>query len=67
MDRVSEENTFNAFRICITDRKCENTDCPFEFECERNQSQLIQIPIVLALNVLELLKEQHEELKNKAL
>lgn len=55
MDR---ERTFNAFRICITDRKCENTDCPYEYECEKVNNGQIQIPKVLALDVMKLLKEQ---------
>ena len=54
-------NVFDAFRICITEGKCTNTDCPYEYQCEliRNgQLQFIQIPKVLALDVLALLKEQ---------
>lgn len=60
MDR-EKVNVFDAFRICITEGKCTNTDCPYEYQCEliRNgQSKFIQIPKVLALDVLNRLKEQ---------
>ena len=57
---MDKERTFNAFRICITDRKCENTDCPYEYECEKVNSGYIQIPKVLALDVMQLLKAQDE-------
>ena len=58
---MDKERTFNAFRICITDRKCENTNCPYEYECEKvnsgkANSGYIQIPKVLALDVMKLLK-----------
>ena len=61
----SKERTFNAFRICITDRKCQNTDCPYEYECEKVNNGQIQIPKVLALDVMQLLKDQQKEIEER--
>ena len=66
MDEVLE-----AFRTCITDRKCENHDCPYESRCNicNNKSQYLQIPKHLALDVermlVELLKEQPDIVRCK--
>lgn len=59
---------FDAFRICITEGKCTNTDCPYKVQCNisHNHERYIQIPKVLALDVLNELKEKEatiEELK----
>ena len=52
MDKVLE-----AFRCCITDKKCMNKDCPYESRCNicNNESQYLQIPKHLALDVERLL------------
>ena len=49
--------TLEAFRCCITDRKCMNKDCPYESRCQicNNQSQYLQIPKHLALDVERML------------
>lgn len=50
---------FDALRICITEGKCTNTDCPYEMFCKFNgKEQYVQIPKALALDVLNELKEQ---------
>ena len=62
MDEVLE-----AFRNCITDRKCENKDCPYESRCQicNGKDQYLQIPKHLALDVertlVSLLKEREAE------
>ena len=52
MDKVLE-----AFRCCITDQKCMNKDCPYESRCNicNNESQYLQIPKHLALDVERML------------
>jgi len=53
------DETLEAFRTCITDRKCENHDCPYESRCNicNNSSQYLQIPKHLALDVERILVE----------
>lgn len=48
---------FDAFRNCITEPKCK--DCPWE-QCEQFNQKKVTIPVTLALDVLELLKQQRE-------
>ena len=52
MDKVLE-----AFRNCISDRKCENKDCPYESKCDilNSKSQYLHIPKHLALDVEQML------------
>lgn len=52
MDKVLE-----AFRNCITDRKCENRDCPYESRCQiaNGKDQYLQIPKHLAFDVARIL------------
>lgn len=52
MDR---EKVFEAFRNCITEPKCR--DCPWE-QCEQFNQKKVEIPVTLALDVINLLKEQ---------
>jgi hypothetical protein len=49
------EKVFDAFRNCITEPKCK--DCPWE-QCEQFNQKKVSIPVTLALDVLNLLKEQ---------
>ena len=49
------EKVFDAFRNCITEPKCK--DCPWE-NCEQFNQKEVSIPVTLALDVLNLLKEQ---------
>jgi len=49
------EKVFDAFRNCITEPKCK--DCPWE-QCEQFNQKKVSIPTTLALDVLNLLKEQ---------
>lgn len=51
------EKIFDAFRNCITEPKCR--DCPWE-QCEQFNQKKVSIPVTLALDVLNLLKEQEE-------
>ena len=68
MDKVLE-----AFRTCITETKCYSHDCPYESRCQicNNQSQYLQIPKHLALDVermlvdLILYKENKGEILDK--
>lgn len=55
---ANNNDVFEAFRCCITDQKCMNQDCPYEEICNilHNGKAYVQIPKVLALNVLEELK-----------
>lgn len=57
MDR---EKVFDAFRNCITEPKCK--DCPWE-QCEQFDQKKVSIPATLALDVLNLLKEQEARIK----
>ena len=57
MDR---EKVFEAFRNCITEPKCR--DCPWE-QCEQFNQKKVEIPVTLALDVINLLKEQEEWLR----
>ena len=54
MDR---KKVFDAFRNCITEPKCK--DCPWE-QCEQFNQKKVEIPVTLALDVINLLKEQEE-------
>ena len=54
------EKVFDAFRNCITEPKCK--DCPWE-QCEQFNQKKVSIPATLALDVLNLLKEQEKEIK----
>ena len=50
-----DDDVFEAFRCCITERKCQNKDCPYESRCKianGGSNQYIQIPKHLALDVL---------------
>lgn len=49
------DKVFDAFRNCITEPKCK--DCPWE-QCEQFNQKKVSIPVTLALDVLNLLKEQ---------
>lgn len=51
------EKVFEAFRNCITEPKCR--DCPWE-QCEQFNQKKVEIPITLALDVINLLKERGE-------
>ena len=53
--RQIEKKVFDAFRNCITEPKCK--DCPWE-QCEQFNQKKVEIPFTLALDVLNLLKEQ---------
>ena len=63
MSRCMDE-VLEAFQNCITDRKCENRDCPYESRCQiaNGKDQYFQIPKHLAFDVARilsyLLKEQ---------
>ena len=59
---ANNNDVFDAFRCCITDQKCN--DCPHEDICNilHNGKAYVQIPKVLALNVLEELKSLRNEL-----
>ena len=50
-----KKKVFDAFRNCITEPKCK--DCPWE-QCEQFNQKKVSIPVTLALDVLNLLKEQ---------
>ena len=52
------EKVFEAFRNCITEPKCR--DCPWE-QCEQFNQKKVEIPVTLALDVINLLKEQENE------
>lgn len=52
---IDREKVFDAFRNCITEPKCK--DCPWE-QCELFNQKKVSIPATLALDVLNLLKEQ---------
>lgn len=54
------EKVFEAFRNCITEPKCR--DCPWE-QCEQFNQKKTEIPLTLALDVLNLLKEQQEKIE----
>ena len=51
---IDEDKLFEALRNCITEQKC--MDCPWE-ECERFDCKKTEIPVLLGLDILELLKE----------
>ena len=57
MDR---EKVFEAFRNCITEPKCR--DCPWE-QCEQFNQKKVEIPVTLALDVINLLNEQENASK----
>ena len=50
---MNKDKLFEAFRICITDPKCRG--CPISVSCNKNN--VITIPKVLALDIIDLLKE----------
>ena len=52
------EKVFEAFRNCITEPKCR--DCPWE-QCEQFNQKKVEIPVTLALDVINLLKEQEHK------
>lgn len=52
------DKVFTAFRNCISEPKCK--DCPWE-QCEQFNQKKVSVPVTLALDVLNLLKE-HEGL-----
>lgn len=52
---TDSEKVFEAFRNCITEPKCR--DCPWE-QCEQFNQKKVEIPVTLALDVINLLKEQ---------
>lgn len=52
------EKVFEAFRNCITEPKCR--DCPWE-QCEQFNQKKVEIPVTLALDVINLLKELKNE------
>ena len=56
--RQIEKKVFDAFRNCITEPKCK--DCPWE-QCEQFNQKKVEIPFTLALDVLNLLKEQEAQ------
>jgi len=56
------DKVFDAFRICITEPKCK--DCPWE-QCKQFNQKKVEIPVTLALDVINLLKEQ-EAVKPKS-
>ena len=56
---ADREKIFNAFRNCITEPKCK--DCPWE-SCEEFH-QTKKIPLDLCLDILKLLKEQEDEIR----
>ena len=49
------EKVFDAFRNCITEPKCRN--CPWE-QCDQFPNQKVDIPVTLALDVIEYLRNQ---------
>lgn len=51
------DKVFTAFRNCISEPKCK--DCPWE-QCEHFNQKEVSIPVTLALDVLNLLKEQEQ-------
>ena len=55
---IDRDKVFDAFRNCITEPKCK--DCPWE-QCEQFNQKKVDIPVTLALDVIELLKEQETE------
>jgi len=55
--RQIEKKVFDAFRNCITEPKCK--DCPWE-QCEQFNQKKVEVPFTLALDVLNLLKEQQK-------
>lgn len=52
---TDREKVFEAFRNCITEPKCR--DCPWE-QCKQFNQKKVEIPVTLALDVINLLKEQ---------
>lgn len=56
------EKVFEAFRNCITEPKCR--DCPWE-QCEQFNQKKVEIPVTLALDVINLLKEQEAVVRCK--
>ena len=57
---TDREKVFEAFRNCITEPKCR--DCPWE-QCEQFNQKKVTIPVTLALDVINLLKEQDKTIK----
>lgn len=53
------DKIFTALRNCISEPKCK--DCPWE-QCEQFNQKKVSIPVTLALDVLNLLKEQDNEI-----
>lgn len=59
---MNRNKVFDAFRNCITEPKCRN--CPWE-QCEQFNQKKVEIPVTLALDVINLLKER-EAVKPKS-
>lgn len=59
---IDRDKVFDAFRNCITEPKCKN--CPWE-QCEQFNQKKVEIPVTLALDVIELLKEQETVVRCK--
>ena len=57
---TDREKVFEAFRNCITEPKCR--DCPWE-QCEQFNQKKVEIPVTLALDVINLLNEQENASK----
>ena len=58
------DKVFTAFRNCISEPKCK--DCSWE-QCEQFNQKKVTIPVTLALDVLNMMKEQKDtinELQN---
>ena len=54
------EKVFDALRNCITEPKCR--DCPWE-DCDRFECKRVDVPVSLILDVLQLLKEQDDRIR----
>lgn len=54
------DNTLDAFRYCITDQKCKG--CPRADTCFKTPNQMLSIPKLLALDVVNMLVEKDSTL-----
>lgn len=57
------DNTLDAFRYCITDQKCKG--CPRADTCFKTPNQMLSIPKLLALDVVNMLVEKDSTLGMK--
>ena len=57
------DNTLDSFRYCITDQKCKG--CPRADVCFRTPDQMLSIPKLLALDVVNMLVEKDSTLGMK--